>query len=180
MKERWKYCRVILTLPLLLAGCFHETTELRPAHFTAAREAGVLRLDVNTTVHTRDGEVEYLFGDTVGPEETGTYLLGQRSWVTKPDSIPLRDVTAVSYDADLDLRDAAGRTHTLSAGNWRIAYENGRPAAIVAGTRTRLPLASIHSVTVYGDIIGISYVLGTVLGLTAVVFFLLASGGFRM
>jgi hypothetical protein len=42
MKERWKYCRVILVLPLLLTGCFHETTELQPAHFAAAREAGVL------------------------------------------------------------------------------------------------------------------------------------------
>jgi len=35
-------CILFFLLPLLLTGCFHETTELRPAHFTAAREAGVL------------------------------------------------------------------------------------------------------------------------------------------
>ncbi|MDT8325072.1 MAG: hypothetical protein RRA94_13250 [Bacteroidota bacterium] len=170
----------LILVPLLLGGCFHETTELQPAHFAAAWEAGVLRLDVNMVVHTRDGELEYLFGDTVGPEETGTYLLGQRSWVERPDSIPLRDVTAVSYDADLEVLDQAGTKHDLYAGDWRIAYENGRPAAIAAGKRIRIPLDAVRAVTVYGDIIGISYVLATVLGLTAFVFFLGASGAFRM
>lgn len=178
MMERWK--NIVLLFPLLFGGCFHETTELQPAHFAAAREARLLTLDVNKTVHTRDGEREYLFWDTIRPEETGTYLIGQRSWVERPDSILLTDVTAVSYDADIDVLDEAGHRHAWSAGKWRILYEDAQPVAIAVGERVRLPLESIREMTVYGDIAGISYVLASVLAFTVFIFLLGSSGGFRM
>jgi hypothetical protein len=106
-------------------------------------------------VYTHNDTLAFVWGDRLVSDESGTRLIGHRSFVSKPDTILLRDIVAVSYDADVVVITTSRVRHDWRAGEWRLLYEDDHPAALVrAGDGTRLPLDGISHMSIDGGLNG--------------------------
>ncbi|GEM_PF-2354312 len=149
---RGTYLLLILGM-VMLPGCFHYTTELTPRGIENLLGSGPSLYNEDVSIRTMEGRVDYAFGEWIGVDSSGKFLVGRREYISRPDTIPLSSVRALYYNLGIIAVDAEGGEYEWDEGEWFVEYGNGVPLALksTGSDGMRIPHENIRVITLVGE-----------------------------